>query len=90
MKVLIPANEIPLGSTVTKKTGDKTYIIKNKIRIYGDPSLQKEIKADENVRFLVGNDANIVMITDNTELLWHVSDMDLYYYLYEKTQMDHR
>jgi len=82
------AKEIPLGSTVTKKTGDKAYILKDKIRIYGDPSLQKEIKADENVRFLVGE--SIVMITDNVELLWHVSDLDLYHYLYEKTQLDHK
>jgi hypothetical protein len=92
MKVILPVYEIPIGSTVTKITGDKEYIIKDKIIVYGDPNLTKELKSDDSTRFLVSKngDLNISVISWDKEMLWNVSDEELYRYLYDKTQLDNK
>ncbi len=79
MRVLLPAGDIPIGATVTKRTGEKPYILRDKITIYTEP--KQEIKAGDQARFLVGEngDANVVAMT--TELLWTVSEDELSDYL---------
>jgi hypothetical protein len=79
MRVLLPAGDIPIGATVTKRTGEKPYILRDKITIYTEP--KQEIKAGDQARFLVGEngDANVVAMI--TELLWTVSEDELSDYL---------
>jgi hypothetical protein len=95
MKVLITAAMIPTGSTVTKKTGEKPYIIRDDIKIWGainaeQKDTMRELRADKGTRFMVADDGNINIIAEDTELLWHVDAMTLYHYMYEMTQLDHK
>lgn len=95
MKVLIEAKEIPVGGIVTKKTGEKQYIIRDDIKIYGSTGPEqtetlRELRADRDTRFMVSEDCTINIISGNTELLWHVDAEELYRYLYHKTQLDHK
>ena len=95
MKVLIAASLIPAGSTVTKKTGEKPYMIRDDIKIWGSTNpeqkdMLRELKADKGTRFMVTDDGNINIIAGDTELLWHVDAEHLYRFMYEMTQLDHK
>ena len=92
MKVLMPAKDIPLGAIVTKKTGDKPYTIRENVKIYGTVEQQtiREIKCDDGTRFLVSATGDINIVNSDTELLWHVSDRDLYNYLDCKINYSHQ
>ncbi len=94
-KVILPAEAIPLGSTVTKVTGAKPYILRDDIKIYGSTSEEqketmRELRADKGTRFMVANDGNINIVAGETELMWHVHAEELYRYMYELTQLDHK
>jgi hypothetical protein len=80
-KLLLPSNEIPLGSTVTKPTGEKKYILRNEIKIYG--SKEQIIKADEHSRFIVSDNGDINSVGDTSILCWHVDKDELIEYLNE-------
>jgi hypothetical protein len=94
MKVLIQARSIPVGSTVTKKTGDKPYTLRDDVKIYGSTQEQtealRELKADEGTRFLISQTGDISIISGDVELLWHVTEEVLYQYLYMRTQLDNK
>lgn len=98
MKVLIQARSIPVGSSVTKKTGEKPYTLRDDVKIYGATREQgeaksaemRELKADEGTRFLISQNGDISIISGDVELLWHVSEETLYEYLYMRTQLDNK
>ncbi len=92
MKILMAAQDIPLGSIVTKRTGDKLYTVREGIKIYGTPEQQstREIKCDDGTRFLISETGDISIVSNDTELLWHVSDEDLYSYLDGKINGPHQ
>jgi hypothetical protein len=75
LRVLMPAGEIPVGATVTKRTGEKPYILRDKITIYTEP--KQEIKAGDQARFLVGDNGDVNVVAMVTELLWTVSESQL-------------
>lgn len=86
MKLILEAKSIPVGSTVTKKTGEKEYTIRDDIKIYGSTSPEqketlRELKADAGTRFMVSNDGNINIIQGDLELIWHVEPNVLYDWL---------
>ena len=85
MKMLMPAENIPLGQTVTKKNGEKPYTIRDCVKIYGDadPNRQRELKADDGTRFLISESGDINVINGDVELVWIVDDYDLYRFLYQ-------
>lgn len=85
MKVIMSVGEIPIGSTVSKITGEKQYIIQDKIKVYGDSALEKELKSGDNTRFLlaVTDSFCIEVVSHDKEMLWRVSEKDLYQYLYK-------
>lgn len=94
-KVILPAEVIPVGATVTKVTGQKEYILRDDIKIYGSTSedqkdMMRELRADKGTRFMVAEDGNINIVAGGTELLWHVDAEGLYRYMYELTQLDHK
>jgi len=79
--VVLPAGKIPLGSTVTKRTGRKTYTLRDRLRMFpvpltkaeresdAVPAERQEIVAEPGVLFLVSEgDANAILST--TELMW--------------------
>jgi len=95
MKIILPAQAIPAGSTVTKITGQKEYILRDDIKIFGsiNPDQQdmlRELRADKGTRFMVSADGNISIVAGDSELLWHVDADQLYRYMYELTQLDNK
>jgi len=81
-KLLLPSNEIPLGSTVTKPTGEKKYILRNEIRIYGPK--EQIIKADDHSRFIVSETGDANAVGNETILCWHIPQDELLLYLEEE------
>jgi hypothetical protein len=80
LKVILPAALIPLGSTVSKRTGRAQYTLGDRLRLFSPNEAKKEIVAQEGTRFLIGTgDANA--IPDSTELVWEINEEDLLYFL---------
>lgn len=86
LMILLPASDIPAGSTVTKRTGDKEYILRDRITAYGENGKGMELTPDAGMRFMVdpttGN-ANIISgdkiicwKTDRYELQAHLEALE--------------
>ena len=93
MKVLLSAREIPFEAMVTKRTGEKKYILKETVRVYGDTKARHlEIKTDPDTRFLMAQEMapSIAAISADTELIWEVSPNELYAWIYEKYFAEHK
>jgi hypothetical protein len=84
MKIITEVSKIPVLSIVTKVAGSVKYVLKDKITIYGDSSLQKELKSDDGARFLVSQD-NISIVSGDKEMVWHVTEEELLSYLTDKS-----
>jgi len=76
VKVLLPASAIPLGSTVTKRTGSKPYTLSDGIRVFDDAnrtpnnqSTRRKIEFGDGVRILVNN-TDINVIPGDQVLAW--------------------
>jgi hypothetical protein len=74
-KVLLPASEIPINSTVTKKTGEKEYRLLDSIKIYNEKGEPQVIKG-EGVLYLVDGDS-INAISGDKVLGWQIEEADL-------------
>jgi len=85
----MPLRDIPIGSKVSKKTGDKIYTIRDQIKIYGGQDLTKEIKVSEGTRFLVAENGDIQVVDGNLEFLWHVEYHTLFSFLDMKINYSH-
>jgi hypothetical protein len=81
MKIILPASDIPLGSIVTKRTGEKQYTIRNKIRIFNENGIEKEITSNDGTRFLVNKNGDANVINSNTELVWYTDKSTLINFL---------
>jgi hypothetical protein len=89
IKVLLPASDIPLGSTVTKKNGEKVYILRDSIKIF---STNKDvtIPAEDGSRFLIASGdptgyfdvGNACVVSNTTILCWHAEIEVLIDYLH--------
>jgi hypothetical protein len=82
-KVLLPASEIPVNSTVTKRTGEHEYTLLDQIKVYAVDKQQQVINS-VGVRYLVGDRGNINAIADTTVLCWHVEEEDLCQFLNDR------
>jgi hypothetical protein len=67
ISVILKAAVIPDGSTVSKVTGEKQYILKRSIKLYG--SDQKEVIPDPNTVFLI-SEGSVNQYPNSTKLLW--------------------
>ena len=76
IKVLLPARLIPVESKVTKRNGEKIYIVKDKIPFYNGGTQYPEIRADDGVKFLVSENS-INVVDAESELLWHTDENTL-------------
>lgn len=92
MIVLLPAADIPLGSFVTKRTGEKQYVLVDKITVYYEPDNKQVIPANEGALFLVAEpnagsaSAGINAVGASAVLAWHVEEEDLLEWLEERRQ----
>ena len=91
LKLLLPAKDIPDESIVTKLTGEKRYVIRSFIKIFGGTNHTNEIKCDDNTKFILSIDIfpSINAISGETALLWEVESDELINFLQEKDS-DHK
>ena len=87
VKILLSASKIPTGATVTKRTGQKQYMIVDTLKVYGLDGGNREIKGDDNTRFLVAG-TNMNAISGDTELMWHTTVGDFFFHC--QSQRSHK
>lgn len=81
ISVLLAASEIPEGSTVTKRTGEKEYTLRSSVQVYGQ---NIEIKADPGTIFLIDTrTGNANAIPSSTVLVWTTTRERLWHWLAE-------
>ena len=88
MKLLIEIGKVPIGSKITKRTGEKIYEVRDKIPIYSEKEtlkLTNELKASPGTKLLISTDPQyafaIAAVPDTLEVLWEVSADELRSYL---------
>jgi hypothetical protein len=89
LQIAMRASEIPDGSTVTKLSGEKEYLLRKEIRFFNYAEKNKEARtflgkqrviAEKGTAFLV-SDGYINIIPDTKRLLWHTTFDDLQLYI---------
>jgi len=90
IKVMLPAWQIPVGSTVTKRTGRKEYILTDRLTVYplAGHGEKQEIRADDGVRFLVQEHGTANAIQGSLELVWITTMDGLQCFLHEQNMED--
>lgn len=84
LAVLMPAARIPDGATVSKRTGEKRYILRDRIEMYGvapdclAKAGKNTLMAPPRAAFLVDASGNLSLIDGPTLLLWHISVAELH------------
>ncbi len=90
MKLLLPVKDVPLGSFITKRTGEKQYMVQDKITIYAENKEDRqEIKAEGDSRFLVAG-THITAVSGDLEVLWETDAHYLYQFIYDKYISEHK
>lgn len=81
LRVILPAKSIPEGSTVTKPSGIKRYVLRDAIRVWTQSPVGMHVEEDsahafiqsEGVRYLFAeNGGDIIAVTDSILLTWMV------------------
>ncbi len=86
-KLLMPAEEVPEGATVTKRAGTKLYELRRKLTIYGPAGGQaREITADEGCVFLIANAGTINAISGDTEVIFHAEKQHIHILMNEEEE----
>lgn len=78
--LLMKAVDIPIGSTVTMRTGEKPYTITDKLRVFDAKAKAWTIPVRDGARFLV-HDADVNVVSSETVLLWRATDWEIKDYL---------
>lgn len=81
IKVILKAGSIPLGSTVTKVRGDKTYLLKDRLTLFDAQSQIRELKASVDTKILVSSNGDGVAVSNDTELCWYADEQDILNFL---------
>lgn len=81
IKVILPVEDIPLGSTVTKATGAVEFILKDSLTVAG-----QKLVAMEGTRFIVPKDVHkhtnsISAVATSQEMAWLADDEELFGWL---------
>jgi hypothetical protein len=82
-KVLMPAGEIPLRSTVTKATGEKEYTLVDQLVVYAAEGGNRQtiIKPEPGVRYMIDSEGSIVAVPSTKEIMWRCTTSQLTTYL---------
>lgn len=77
IRIILPAGDIPDGSTVSKRTGEAKFTLVHKLVIYTYP--QKELGKLPNViqGFFINNSRSISQVSPDTELVWYTTPDEL-------------
>lgn len=77
-RLIIKAGDVPLGATVTKRTGRRPYKLGDKLVVYGLKSdAPRELKAESGVLFLISEGGTANAIPADTEVVWECSAEEL-------------
>lgn len=79
VRVLLPAAMIPHDATVSKRTGEYTFVLKHKLTMYGIPPNGSKTPAPPTIVdgfFVVGERGTINQVKPDTWLHWHVTVED--------------
>ena len=86
LKLILPAKLIPEKSVVTKKTGEKEYILTKSIKIYDQVGKSNQvINANDGTVFLVDGE-NINVHSGETLMCWVVDESSLLRWLEERQE----
>ncbi len=69
-KLILPAGNVPLRSTVTKRTGQAEYTLGDKLKVYGEKGEQRELRAEHGSLFLIDRNGNANVIPASKEVVW--------------------
>lgn len=83
IKAILPADQIPFGSIVTKLNGTIQYTLQDRIRVFTEGQSIQEIRATDGVRFIVRPTGDANAVGGGTELVWNVDADILIQYLSE-------
>ena len=86
MKVLMQAKLIPDGSTVIKRTGSYTQILKHELLVYQNQNADKNQPIKISGCFLVNERGNIEQIDSEKEFIWVVEWDELREWMIEKEE----
>jgi hypothetical protein len=82
VRIILEAQNIPVGSLVTKITGTMIYTIYDSIIVYNEKGEKNKISSVDGSRYLVGKQGNTIgSVSANTELIWITTDEEAYAYL---------
>jgi hypothetical protein len=84
IKLILPANQIPVESTVTKKTGDKKYTLRKELRVFSIDKTEQKIKAENGTVFIVSEKGDANAVSGTEELVWHATNNAALEFLQEK------
>jgi len=72
--VLLPVENIPDGATVTKRTGDKEYVLRRNMKVYLLPDAPDRTIEIEG--FFLGADGEVRQVQEGTLLHWNICAED--------------
>ena len=83
-RILLPAGEIPDGEVVTKRTGEKEYILKHKVEIFGLPG-PMVFESNDDVVFLSDMElGKFNAVSRDTLLMWKLEEEDMLSWLHDR------
>jgi len=80
IRILARVGDLEDGSKVTKRTGEKIYIVRRSITIYDGKDSQK-IECKGGAVFLVDSNGNANVYDYGTTVLWSASVSDVFRYI---------
>jgi hypothetical protein len=81
MKVILPASQIPIGSTVSKIAGARKYKLVNRLVVYDESNEVREITAYGDARFMVDDEGRANAVAQDKEIVWYVRKEELLVHL---------
>ena len=75
IEVILHAGDIPLGSTVRKVTGTRTFTLVDRIKLYEDGDC-RELTVDPSCRILMSRNGNTHNVIGNQKKLVWIADSD--------------
>jgi hypothetical protein len=83
-RILLRASEIPEGSIVTKRTGEKEYELVRSVSVYGQDGGPIQIDAQDGNVFLGDGGNKFQAFSCSKELMWKLEESDLLAWLYDR------
>ena len=84
-RLIVPMSEVPVGATVTKRTGTKLYRVEDKFNFWPEPGAKDRSPVDvtckDGCRFIMPLDHSpnqINVLDSTTEVVWHATEEEMF------------